>query len=664
MQYRREIDGLRSIAVVPVILFHAGLTLFSGGYVGVDIFFVISGYLITSIIVEEVKQGKFSIVNFYERRARRILPALMVVVIISYILAHIFMPAELYVLFAQSAVAVSTFLSNVYFYLTSGYFAPAVDEMPLIHTWSLAVEEQYYVFFPVMVSVIWAIRKNWLVPAIVILAALSLITSEYLAAVKANDANFYLIFSRAWELFAGSLIALTPTNKLHFKNGVDDLLAGTGLLLIFIAIFEFDSDTPFPGIYAAVPVIGTMLIIAFAHQTTLVGRFLSNPISVWIGLLSYSLYLWHQPLFAFLRLKSVGEPDWKLFSVAIVLTFILAYLSWRFIENPFRNKKLFGKKKIFTYSIISMAAVFSLGMLGHLNKGFPGRFDVPSYSDSIKISPKRRECHTEGESYISPSEACKYYGDNTEWIVFGDSHVVEIAYAIAKELEQEDKGVLHLSFSACRPYTSLKTNIPGCSQWIDEVVNYIVNDSGAKNVLVGFRYSWHLFGDQLDEYPEVPNRSPRLDLVDANDLSDDEIRERYWQDLLGILDAISRSGKQVYVLYPIPELPMDIVKGAMPISIFENSKTMLDLERSTTIEYYNDRNAFILERLENISLSNGVDVFAVKPYEIFCKDGFCPAIRNGKSLYYDDDHVSISGAAEIAKSIFDRELSAAGLVNK
>ncbi|BCD95986.1 acyltransferase family protein [Marinagarivorans cellulosilyticus] len=324
MKYRAEIDGLRAVAVIPVILFHAGISGFSGGYVGVDIFFVISGFLITTIIINELNDNSFSIVNFYERRARRILPALMVMLATTSIAAYILMPATLLKSYSDSVFSVVTFLSNVYFFLTNGYFSTASDEKPLLHTWSLAVEEQYYVFFPLLMLYLASTARWKIVTLLAGISVASLCLSEYLSIRQFKDANFYLITSRAWELLAGSLLAFYPRTTAGNKPKFDEIMAGIGLLLIIYSIIFYTHKTPFPGVYAIVPVLGAALIIRYATSTTLVGKLLSLKPFVWIGAISYSLYLWHQPLFAFLRMKFQHEPSIEHFSVAIVCTFILA----------------------------------------------------------------------------------------------------------------------------------------------------------------------------------------------------------------------------------------------------------------------------------------------------------------------------------------------------
>ena len=473
MQYRKEIDGLRAIAVLPVIFFHGGFSWFSGGYIGVDIFFVISGYLITSIILDEISRDQFSIINFYERRARRILPALSIVLLITTIAAFILMPADLLNSYSQSLVSVATFSSNIFFYLTSGYFSTASDEKPLLHTWSLAVEEQYYIFFPIMITMLWFIGKKHLIFLLAVLSVASLFFSQYLSKTGAIDANFYLIFSRAWELFFGSLIAFTNLHTLSIPRWKREVIGIIALSLIIYSIVFFDAHTPFPSFYALIPVLGTCVIIVFIDCNTYVGRFLSNKLFVAIGLISYSLYLWHQPLFAFLRMKTIGEPQLVFFIGAIALTFVLSFLSYKYVERPFRNKSAIPRSSIFKYSVTSITLFLVIGLSGHFYNGFENRFEKNIYSETIKFSPKRKECHTGGVDYLKPDKACKYFGDNITWASFGDSHTVEPAFALSKILETNGEGLLHLSFSGCPPALLFDVKLSGCSNWIKESLVYL-----------------------------------------------------------------------------------------------------------------------------------------------------------------------------------------------
>lgn len=378
LKYRAEIDGLRALAVVPVILFHAGAAGFSGGYVGVDIFFVISGYLITTILLNELEQDRFSLIGFYERRARRILPALFLVMLACLPFAWFMMhPSEL-VDFSQSLLATTGFSSNILFWLESGYFDTEAELKPLLHTWSLAVEEQFYIFFPLMLLFLWPMGRANLFALVSGLGLASLAFAHW-GAYALPSATFYLLPTRAWELFAGALIAF------YFKRRESQAcppalngraaewlgLAGLGLIVASIALF--DKQTPFPSLYALVPVAGTCLLIVYAQPGTITQRLLSQRVLVGIGLISYSGYLWHQPILAFYRFNKFGHLSAFEIIAVCALVAALAYLSWRFVEAPFRSKTRISRNTIFALSGLCMAAFGAIGLAGHVADGFPHR---------------------------------------------------------------------------------------------------------------------------------------------------------------------------------------------------------------------------------------------------------------------------------------------------
>jgi len=649
LNYRKEIDGLRAFAVIPVILFHAGFLGFSGGYIGVDIFFVISGYLITSIILDQLAHNTFSIKNFYECRARRILPALSAVLIVTTVLAYVLMPANLLKSYANSLISVVTFTSNFHFFTTSGYFSTAADQKPLLHTWSLAVEEQFYLFFPILLSYMWAKGKTHITKVMIILSIISLLLAQYLAINGYADANFFLIFSRAWELFAGALIALTSIQTKNIKNSNRELLGILGFGLIIYSIIFFDKHTLFPSLYTLIPIIGTVLIITFSTSETLLGRFLGNRLFVGIGLISYSLYLWHQHFFAFLRLKSIGEPSELLFIAAIALTFICAFFSYHYVEQPFRAKKLIKNNttrfSVLQYAGISITFFIILGLIGVSQRGLQSRFVDNGYLKSIEFSPKRKACHYNGRNFELPENSCRYFGEKVNWATFGDSHTVEPAYALAKALEPDNIGLLHLSFSGCVPSLLFDVKDPGCTKWVKQAFNYLEKNKSIKTVYLGFNYSGFLFGSHRNHYPEIPNNDPSLLLTnDYSDFTADETRELYWQGLSQIIERLITSGKTVYLQYPIPELPTHISTILTPFSIFGGG-LRFDLEDTTPADYYFVRNQYILEKLD--SLTYNETLIAVKPFELLCHTTHCPAVNNGKSLYFDDGHLSISGAKKM-----------------
>jgi peptidoglycan/LPS O-acetylase OafA/YrhL len=384
MEHRPEIDGLRALAVIPVILFHAGFQIFKGGYVGVDIFFVISGYLITSIIVAEQQAGRFTILGFYERRARRILPALFVVLLVCLPFAWLWLlPGDMQD-FSRSLVAVTGFSSNVFFWLSSSYFDTAAEFKPLLHTWSLGVEEQFYVFFPLFLMATWRFGRRWTWALMCAAAAASLVLAHWTAIVRPNAA-FYLLPMRAWELLVGCLTAFYVMNEDRARAGAGLSQTGSavGLALILYSILAFDAHTPFPGLPALVPTAGAALIILFATPGTWVRRMLANPVATGIGLISYSAYLWHVPLLAFARHASAHEPGRLMMGALVLASLPLAWLSWKHVETPFRTRRRFTRRQIFAYGACGSVLLAIFGLVGHLSNGytFPFRYRNASRSE-------------------------------------------------------------------------------------------------------------------------------------------------------------------------------------------------------------------------------------------------------------------------------------------
>ena len=352
-EYRAEIDGLRALAVLPVISFHAGFDIFSGGFVGVDIFFVISGYLITTIIIKDLDNNTFSFKKFYERRARRIFPALIFVILISSIISFIFLTRSELASYFKSVVATLLFFSNLYFYKTTPYFRSESDLEPLLHTWSLSIEEQFYIIFPITLLLFYKFFKRYIFLMLIFGFAASLFICQFLALKTGGTLNFYFTFSRVWELALGAICAYMIIYKnLSFSILIKNLFSIAGIVLIVFSIFFFNRQTVFPSFYTLVPTIGSALIILFASKETLVNKILSIKFFVSIGLISYSLYLWHQPLLAFGR---IFFDDLSIIHklILIFLAVLMSIFSYFFIETTFRDKNKIDFKIFFRAGYIS-----------------------------------------------------------------------------------------------------------------------------------------------------------------------------------------------------------------------------------------------------------------------------------------------------------------------
>jgi len=374
LRHRRDIDGLRALAVVPVILFHSGASQLPGGFVGVAVFFVISGFLITSLLLRELgRDGRISIVDFYERRARRILPALLLVMIVTCPLTFWLLVPHQMVDFGQSLIAALAMLSNMLFFLESGYFEPEAINKPLLHTWSLAVEEQYYVLFPLALALLYRARlwrSGWIFGAVLLTSFL-----YSLWVTPTNPAwGFYSLPTRAWELLAGAALAGHMSRGAGMtQNGssyVAELGSAIGLALILASVLWLDEGDGWPSAWTLLPVTGTVLLLRYNVYPTRVARLLSHPLPVCIGLLSYSAYLWHQPLLALWRINVPNPPTIGFVAGFFAAVMALSYLSWRFVERPFRDRRRVSRRTLVLALSLASASVGSFAAAAIVSDGF------------------------------------------------------------------------------------------------------------------------------------------------------------------------------------------------------------------------------------------------------------------------------------------------------
>lgn len=449
MKYRPEIDGLRAVAVLPVILFHAGFATFSGGFVGVDVFFVISGYLITSILYTEMTGGAYSILRFYERRARRILPALFLVMLVCIPFAWVWLlPNDLHEFF-NSILAVTVFASNVLFWSESGYFETAAELKPLLHTWSLAVEEQFYLFFPLLLAVLLRyLTRRWVVAVLAALLVFSLALAELTLGTRPSAA-FFLLPTRMWELLIGSLAAIYLVSRQGrpLSNG---LLGWAGIAAIAASVFLYDEHIPFPGAYALLPCVGTVLIILFADAGTGAARLLSLRPVVGIGLISYSAYLWHQPLIAFARYRFPFEAQAPVMLGLAALSLVLAWSSWAFVERPFRTKNAISAKILWVATGVASAFFVVVGALGHRGDGFPQRFEGVELG-AYRISNEQAQDASWDPLRDLSGDAGYFIGNNafdrTDWfpgserprlLIVGNSHAKDLYNVLSNSQTAQD----------------------------------------------------------------------------------------------------------------------------------------------------------------------------------------------------------------------------------
>ena len=624
MEYRREIDGLRALAVLPVIFFHAGFKTFSGGFVGVDVFFVISGYLITSIILFELENGKFSIINFYERRARRILPALFVVMFACLPFAWLWLLPSDMKSFSQSLVAVSFFSSNFLFWMTSGYFDTAAELKPMLHTWSLAVEEQYYVLFPVFLMLAWRLGRRWIVALLSVLFMASLAAANW-GAYAHPSAAFYLLPTRGWELLIGVLVSFYLANgdrKLSISHSINQTISIVGLLLIIYTAFAFDRNTPFPSMYALIPTVGAALIILGANRKTLVGKLLGTKLFVGVGLISYSAYLWHQPVLAFARHRMFEGFSAISTLLLILLTFVVSYFSWKYVEAPFRNKGQFSRPEVFKFGLMGSLFFITIGTIGHVENGFEDTYasaydgDVGHIAFHKYVAEKYFRCTPESiakealewEGFLRCMQSKK--DTDVDIALLGDSHAEHLFLGISESLENRN-----VAFYIKSSYPFLG------NPKFDTIFEHILNTKSIHAVLLTMQ--WRGLSSQIPE------------------------NTTFQEELLKTVNALVSAGKAVYLLDDVPtfSFPPDRCKFLARGS----DERICDTTRAQVLKYEKQ----YLPTLRSVSAQvPGVHFLEIR--DLLCGDTTCSMVKDGVLMYRDPNHLNIPGSKYVGAAIARR----------
>ncbi len=635
-QHRPEIDGLRALAVLPVILFHAGIPGFAGGFVGVDVFFVISGFLITSILIKDRQYARHSIARFYERRARRILPALFFVMLVILPFALFFMvPSEQYG-FGQSILSVLTFCSNIFFWTNADYFSPGAELQPLLHTWSLAVEEQYYLFFPILLAGLWRLGLGRLFWALAALALVSLAASEWGWRHQAS-ANFYLLPTRAWELLAGSLwaVRVSQSEQRHDRHGhwFAGFLACLGLVCLVTSIAVFNERTPFPSLYSLLPVVGTLLIIANGNAPGPVRSFLSWRPMVKIGLLSYSAYLWHQPLFAMVRLVDLQPVGHVLMFGMSVLSLGLAYLSWRFVEQPFRNSNAMPMPKMLAWlggmflALLAYAGA-CVGTQGFYKadrwRAYQPLFAVQSQSGGWYGACAKQQIASPLGPFVCRIGAASAEPSGVLW---GDSIAGSLIPGLHWELSAQGRSYLAVISNGCVP-------IPGIQR-----STYQCNEARHLNFLTALSKDPNL--------KEVVWSGHFLAAVTMHDftfkghlLSDADLAHEVGRTL----DTMRSMGKKVVLVGQNPIMPFDA-----PTHHARQQMLGLPLAMAMTRESnprFHEVYGVVRQAAQGrVEFVDTLGLLCIEPHN-------CPSIKPGVGLMYSDaGHVSYAASGLIAKQV-------------
>lgn len=654
LNYRKDIDGLRALAVLPVILYHAGIPLFTGGFIGVDIFFVISGFLITSILLKDFSENKFSLARFYERRCRRILPALTAIVIFCLIIGYFLLMSIGFRALTKSVLWLSFFSSNIFFRSEFGYFDAEANTKPLLHTWSLSVEEQFYVFFPIMLFLGFKYAKKHIGKIFLILALLSLIASYF--GLKHDPAGaFYYIHYRAWELALGSILALTLSSSCddiylpELSKKYREILAAIGLFCILIPVFIYTQKTAFPSLAALPPCLGAFLLIWTNaknenNNITYVGKFLSLRPVVEIGLLSYSLYLWHWPLLVFGKLYK-GEDLSKLESILILLlSFIFSWLSLHFVEKPFREKILLPtQRQILSCSLVALVFTGSLGLAFSQRNSFIYKIKKTS---ALLEDPEPIEAEERNSKYweiIKGGVMAFSIGDLKKegMLIIGDSFTNHWINGL-EDLNRKNDIAIHIQATASCP-SLIDTTTRACEgkfkapcKQRNTSLEEIIKKTKVKHVVLAS--SWRAY------YNNEKDLASDGDTILFNGkylTSFEEEGKVIAKQLEKTIELFRKNNVKVWIMLPPPDYPYNV-----PLKLAQLVRTHKPLNNSFISEKEaSERRKFVFNLLKSVaSKYKNTEVVLLDPFDYFCKDGVCITVEDNHSLYVDDGHLSYHGS--------------------
>ena len=637
--YRPDIDGLRALAVLAVLLFHYRVPGFRGGFVGVDVFFVISGFLITGLIDGEMREGRFSLRRFYERRIRRIFPALFALLIGATIAAGlIFFPSSL-ARFGKSLFATALFGANFEFWHEAGYFDVAADQKPLLHLWSIAVEEQFYLLFPALLLLIGARSKRRSLVVVSVIFVASLAFSIW-SARHATSAGYYLLPSRMWELMLGALLALGAA-PLPASRPLQEGLSVAGLLLIAFGVFAYSPATRFPGAAALAPCLGAALIIA-ASESAALNRALSMKPVVFVGLISYSLYLWHWPIYVFARTRLTHPLTTSETAFLIALSFALAVLSWRFIERPFRGKITWRSAALFTSAGAAMAISAACALFIVDMRGLPQRFSPQIRSilaEENDSESRMHECFGMTAADVERGRLCQIGAKVQEasFMLWGDSHADALIPAVQSLAKRQNRAGLFAGTDSCPPLLGVgRADTAKCEAFNDAVAK-VATSKAIREVILEARWAKNAEGSSFG-----PEAQPRIRLYDdiSEGRTERETRDVFYRGLDRTVRRLTKAGKKVVLVASVPEVGFPVPPVLARMKMRDPGATI-----TTSIARYRERQKFVLWAFGQ--MHNRYSAKVVYPDRVFCHGGACRISMRGRPLYRDGHHLSTFGAQQL-----------------
>lgn len=650
VKYRPYIDGLRAVAVVPVILFHADIPLFSGGYVGVDIFFVISGFLITGILLNEIKNHNFSIINFYERRIRRIFPALFLVLFVSTCIAFWAMFPDELDDYGKSLFAATFFYSNYHFMFGAGYFAAPSETQPLLHMWSLAVEEQFYIVFPIYLYLVHRYFRHQLLTFTIIVAFLSLIYSITLVHIFPSDA-FYSTPSRAWELMIGSLLAILE-RRLHAEKWLANLISGVGLLAITYAVFFYSDTTPFPGFSALLPVIGSaMIIYAGGAKQNMVGWILSTWAFRFTGLLSYSLYLWHWPLIVFSGDPGEGVSPELHTAMLLGLTVLMSYLTWKYVETPFRKRHLLPQQRRIIVTgggVMATSALFGATLA--ISDGLPQRFpdNVRQVLETMHDRPSIKNCSKvtiSGNEELRICHIGSFSDGQPTFALWGDSHGKAIFPGVDDSAKEANLKGVFVGRVGCLPLLDvhqIRQGYESCTLIAKSFITYLSENPQIEKIILASRWAIYAEGERFknEKGQTVFIRDSRTETPSL-----DENKKAFRRAFEKTVDKLTSMGRKIYIMEQVPETEYEV-----PGALAEKTLGTRNLEIRPRKKDYLDRQAYVTFVIDD--LEKKYPLTRIKPQDEMCDEEFCIVDTEGVPVYRDTSHLTARYAKKIA-GIFD-----------